>query len=266
MKKTALLLILAAIAMLILATTGCVKVAEPKTAVPPAAILWDVHTTAGVSSDGLPLWVRDGFEPSITRNIYVTARIDRAPEHTLVTAQWVLDRNYDERSIFITGKLFNKILFNDSCDVTGNRNIAFGHSAPASGWETGHYSVYLQLNGKKIAETSFVVQPLIIHFEYQGQLIRPYNGDISVPIQMIQFSWTPWENATNYEIDLARDPEFKQLVVSTTTRETPYICFGALDYDTSYYWRVKTLELNGHSIPTDWSYTSKFQTEPAPAP
>ncbi|MCX6006405.1 MAG: hypothetical protein NTZ34_03980, partial [Chloroflexi bacterium] len=72
--------------------------------------------------------------------------------------------------------------------------------------------------------------------------------------------------ATKYQIDIAKDPEFKQLLVTSTTTTTGYEYNGTLDYSTNYFWRVKALEVNGLNIPSDWSATFSFQTEGAPAP
>jgi hypothetical protein len=116
------------------------------------------------------------------------------------------------------------------------------------------------------ATRSFSVKPgFIINTPYYGvQLLSPNNGGTGVPIKPTQFSWSPWFNATKYQFDLAKDPEFKQMVISATTTTTAYQYSGALDYGTSYFWRVKAIEINGQNIPSDWSATFSFQTEAAP--
>jgi hypothetical protein len=115
---------------------------------------------------------------------------------------------------------------------------------------------------------SFTVKAgFIVNTPYYGvQLLSPNNGGTGVPVKPTQFSWSPWFNATKYQFDLAKDPEFKQMVVSATTTTTAYEYSGSLDYNTSYFWRVKATEINGQNIPSDWSATFSFQTEPAPAP
>ncbi|MGA2159096.1 MAG: hypothetical protein WB588_12200 [Dehalococcoidia bacterium] len=115
---------------------------------------------------------------------------------------------------------------------------------------------------------SFSVKPgFIINTPYYGvQLLSPNNGGSGVPVHPVQFSWSPWFNATKYQFDLAQDPEFKQMVISTTTTTTAYGYSGSLDYSTSYFWRVKAVEISGQNIPSDWSATFSFQTEVAPAP
>ena len=115
---------------------------------------------------------------------------------------------------------------------------------------------------------SFTVKAgFIVNTPYYGvQLLSPNNGGIGVATKPTQFSWSPWKEATKYEFDLAKDSEFKQMVTTANTTTTAYSYSGALDYSTSYFWRVKALEVNGQNIPSDWSATFSFQTEPAPAP
>ena len=115
---------------------------------------------------------------------------------------------------------------------------------------------------------SFTVKAgFIVTTPYYGvQLLAPNNGCIGCKVKPASFSWSPWKEATKYQIDVAKDPEFKQLLVTATTTTTAYEYNGTLDYSTNYFWRVKALEVNGENIPSDWSATFSFQTEPAPAP
>ena len=118
------------------------------------------------------------------------------------------------------------------------------------------------------AVNSFTVKAgFIVNTPYYGvQLLSPANGGIGIPTKPTQFSWSPWQDATKYEFDLAKDPEFQQMVTTANTTTTAYSYSGALDYATSYFWRVKALEVNGQNIPSDWSATFSFQTSEPPAP
>ena len=115
---------------------------------------------------------------------------------------------------------------------------------------------------------SFSIKPgFIVNTPYYGvQLLSPGNGCPGCKVKPASFSWSPWKDATRYQFDLARDAEFKQIVVTATTTTTGYVYNGTLDYSTNYFWRVRALEVNGQDIPSDWSATFSFQTEPAPAP
>jgi hypothetical protein len=129
-------------------------------------------------------------------------------------------------------------------------------------------SATTQIANSPWSETrSFTVKAgFIVNTPYYGvQLLSPANGGIGIATKPTQFSWSPWQDATKYEFDLAKDSEFKQMVTTANTTTTAYSYSGALDYSTSYFWRVKALEVNGQNIPSDWSATFSFQTEAAPA-
>jgi len=114
---------------------------------------------------------------------------------------------------------------------------------------------------------SFIIKPgFIITTPYYGaMLLSPANGCVGCKVKPVSFSWSPYQDATKYQIDLAKDPEFKQMVVTATTSTTAYEYSGTLDYSTNYFWRVKAIEINSQPIPSDWSATFSFQTESAPA-
>jgi len=115
---------------------------------------------------------------------------------------------------------------------------------------------------------SFTVKAgYIINTPYYGvQLLAPANGCIGCKVKPASFSWSPWKDATKYEFALAADPEFRQIIITSNPTTSAYEYGGALDYGANYFWRVRALEVNGQPIPSDWSATFSFQTEPAPAP
>ena len=96
------------------------------------------------------------------------------------------------------------------------------------------------------------------------QLLAPDNGAIGCKVKPASFSWSPWPEATRYQLDLASDNEFKSMIVTATTTTTGYTYSGTLDYSNNYFWRVKALAVNGLPIESDWSVTFSFATEPAP--
>ncbi|MFA5400629.1 MAG: hypothetical protein WC359_09335 [Dehalococcoidia bacterium] len=136
-----------------------------------------------------------------------------------------------------------------------------------------HVCVYRSATGQLAysdwSETrSFTVKAgFIVNTPYYGvQLLAPNNGCLGCKVKPASFSWSPWKEATKYQFDLAKDPEFKSLVVTAATTTTGYEYDGTLDYSTNYFWRVKALEVNGRNIPSDWSATFSMQTEAAPEP
>ena len=107
----------------------------------------------------------------------------------------------------------------------------------------------------------------IVNTPYYGvQLLAPANGCLGCKIKPASFSWSPWKDATKYEFALAADPEFRQIIITSNPTTSAYEYDGTLDYGANYFWRVRALEVNGQPIPSDWSATFSFQTEPAPSP
>ena len=95
-------------------------------------------------------------------------------------------------------------------------------------------------------------------------------GGYDAPLQPL-FQWSSLKWATGYEFQLAKDPSFTDIVVNKTGADalpatTVYQPVTSLDYNTTYYWRVRGI---GASTETDWSPVVGFTTmaEPvAPAP
>jgi hypothetical protein len=142
-----------------------------------------------------------------------------------------------------------------------------------AGMEVGNYSAVITVDAPQAINSPQSI-PVNLRISYSNspvppkgiQLLAPNNGSIGCKVKPASFYWSPCPEATRYQIDLARDPEFKQLTVTATTTTPGYEYSGTLDYSTNYFWRVKALQVNGLPIPTDWSATFSMQTKPAPAP
>lgn len=72
-----------------------------------------------------------------------------------------------------------------------------------------------------------------------------------------EFSWMSDQMATSYEITIAPDSNFTSPVVDSTLSDTVFTLENQLEYDTTYYWRVKTINESGES---DWSEAWSFTT------
>ena len=170
----------------------------------------------------------------------------------------------------VTGSIYLNM---DSTNMTSPAAWLAPASLPEAGaiywWRIRSYkSATTQLAWSPWSEArSFTVKAgFIVTTPYYGvQLLSPNNGCQSCRTKPLAFSWSPWQDATKYQIDIAKDSEFKQLVVTATTTTTGYQYANSLDYSTNYFWRVKALEVNGQDIPSDWSATFSFTTEAVPA-
>ena len=103
--------------------------------------------------------------------------------------------------------------------------------------------------------------------------ISPAPGATNVRVKPV-FSWPAVEGATAYEIQIATDPTFAAgtFVVGDSEKgeritTTVWLCDTALDYDTTYFWRVRSVKVVSSpeiASVSEWSPTLYFVTEPAP--
>jgi photosystem II stability/assembly factor-like uncharacterized protein len=94
----------------------------------------------------------------------------------------------------------------------------------------------------------------------------PANGATNVPLQP-SFAWNAADWATGYEFVLATDAAFTDAIVSKTGANalttTVYMSEQALEYSTTYYWKVRAVSKTSGS---EWA-TAVFTTEgEAPPP
>ncbi len=75
------------------------------------------------------------------------------------------------------------------------------------------------------------------------------------------FSWEAIENATGYEVQLATDEAFTDAVTGTATVNA-WLGAPELEYDTTYYWRVRAVKDGVYSEWTVCIFTT--MTEPPP--
>jgi photosystem II stability/assembly factor-like uncharacterized protein len=95
----------------------------------------------------------------------------------------------------------------------------------------------------------------------------PYNGATNVPLQP-SFAWNAADWATGYEFVLAKDTGYSDTVASKTGANalttTVYLSEQKLDYETTYYWKVRAIS---KSTQSEWA-SAVFTTigKPAPTP
>ncbi|MFH1003832.1 MAG: hypothetical protein V1780_06785 [Chloroflexota bacterium] len=98
----------------------------------------------------------------------------------------------------------------------------------------------------------------------QPALVAPAAGQTGVSTRPV-FQWQPADRATGYELTLARDSDFSDIVVSlsgaTALPNTVWTYEGTLDHATTYCWRVRAVSDISHS---QWA-VGVFTTGPAPS-
>jgi hypothetical protein len=95
---------------------------------------------------------------------------------------------------------------------------------------------------------------------YGMQPIYPNNGYNTCPVKPVSFSWSPLSDTSKYRFVLAKDAAMTEVVKEAVVTTTAYDYDGELEYGQAYFWRVMALE----PVPSDWSATFTFGTEPAP--
>jgi len=142
---------LAVIATLLFVSIGCIKV-NPDAAGQGTASLSEVTIATSVSADGQPLAVAGTFLAS-TPTVYVTAKVNNAPENTTVGVKWLYVKDD-------SGNAQNQQLAEESATVKGTRFVSFSRQPVTGTWGSGQYSATLSLNGKDITSAQFTVMPV----------------------------------------------------------------------------------------------------------
>jgi hypothetical protein len=89
-------------------------------------------------------------------------------------------------------------------------------------------------------------------------LVAPRSeGTVNQDLSLV-LDWTPKGFVNSYHLQVATDTEFSHLVIDNPdVKETPYVV-EAVEAETTYYWRVRTMNEAGAS---EWSQAS-FTTVP----
>jgi photosystem II stability/assembly factor-like uncharacterized protein len=99
---------------------------------------------------------------------------------------------------------------------------------------------------------------------YAPELESPPGGATGVPVKPI-FQWSAVAGANGYELVVSTHSAVDNpTILKTDTYALPNTAWQAnieLDYDTTYYWKVRAVSADTYS---PWSAVSAFTTEPAP--
>ena len=87
-------------------------------------------------------------------------------------------------------------------------------------------------------------------------LISPQNQSNQVSV-MPTFNWEVDSNADSYQLQVSKNEEFTNLIVDSVLFENSYALAEQLESETTYYWRIKKINLCGESA---FSEPSQFRT------
>lgn len=89
------------------------------------------------------------------------------------------------------------------------------------------------------------------------QPVFPANGASGINIDNFSFSWEDLFGANSYDIEIATDPSFSNIIESGNTTTNEYQLLSSLNASTVYYWRVRVNSICGQG---EFSETQNFQT------
>ena len=96
------------------------------------------------------------------------------------------------------------------------------------------------------------------------ELYRPEAGSSGVPVKPV-FEWSDITGANSYELLVSTDASFGNPAIlkidAYALTSNTWQCNIGLNYDTTYYWKVRAIGSNTYS---DWSAVAAFTTEPLP--
>jgi len=96
------------------------------------------------------------------------------------------------------------------------------------------------------------------------ELISPEAGATGIPVKPL-FQWSALAGATDYELIVSSRASLDNPAVlkieDYALADTAWECEVNLDYETTYYWKVRAVSAETHS---DWSAASAFTTQQKP--
>jgi subtilisin-like proprotein convertase family protein len=126
-----------------------------------------------------------------------------------------------------------------------------------SGVAGGTYTITIQaasITGSKFVNVSLTVLPL----PESITLFLPADNETDV-LLLPTFIWQTDPNASYYQIQVATDPAFSNVVLNTTSLGSDYTMANELDPNTMYFWRVKGWN---DTCEGSWSSVRSFLTLP----
>ena len=119
----------------------------------------------------------------------------------------------------------------------------------------GNYPFFIVgTSGSIVRETAVQFNVFDANFETIN-LISPPNGDTTVMASNTMFSWSADTNALTYEIDIALDTNFTNIVESATVNMPNYTATN-LASNTMYFWRVRAVNICGVGAYSEANFTT----------
>lgn len=124
----------------------------------------------------------------------------------------------------------------------------------AAGTAAGFYSITVEATSGSITKNINVYLELIEANFGTINLLSPENEEITV-FNQTTFDWSDATGATGYEIEIATDEDFDEVIINTIVPQSTYTLL--LDDSTQYFWRVRPVN---DTCPGVYGETSEFTT------
>lgn len=136
-------------------------------------------------------------------------------------------------------------------------NAGYNTSYRANNFIQGWYYWQVQsVDASYIGSSFSPIDSFYINVPEIPVLISPANDSAEVPLQM-RFAWMQADSALSYQLEIAEDSLFNQVLFNSTTLTDTFYNWQALAFFTKYFWRVRAQNTNGIS---NWSATWDFNS------
>lgn len=140
-----------------------------------------------------------------------------------------------ETAFTITGNPAGSIITFNPESVTATGSIDIGIALPQT-VAAGFYSMTVTATSGSVSKAvSLYLEVIDTNFGTVA-LLSPDNG-AQTTLNTVKFIWDGSENATAYQLEVATDTQFEDIVVNETTEDNSFV--AALNENTTYFWRVR---------------------------
>ena len=141
--------------------------------------------------------------------------------------------------------------------------VIYHREFPNSGLIIPLATSYNHVTGKLIATTSklgefIVAEPDFDVMVFTPQPRTPINGNNKINYTLpVKLEWSPIGYYQTFNLEVASDSLFNNVIISESDMQETYYDYSSLENNSTYYWRVKTINEAGES---DWSDALSFTT------
>lgn len=135
-------------------------------------------------------------------------------------------------------------------DITSTVTLAPGTAA-------GDHALTLRATSAGLTDKTLAVNVKVFSGQAPAVVLSLPADNATEQLTQPQFSWQSQGTGVSYQIDIASDSNFNNIVHTATVSATSYTLASELTGGTTYYWRVRAVTPCGNGI---YSSTRSFQT------